>query len=326
MRRILKSLASVFVAAIVALTSSAASAQSFPSKRILWIVPYTPGAGSDTVARLLSPKLSQALGGEPIVIENRGGAGGAIGTAIGAKAAPDGYTWIFGSDPPFTINPNFKSMPFDPVRDFVPVSFLSRVPLVLVIRPSLPVNNLKELIELAKAKPGSLNGSSSGNGSSSHLALELLKSAAGINVVHVAYKGQAEALTDVIAERIDMTFSSVGTVSAHLKAGKLRAVAIGSPERFDGMPELPTVAEQGFPNFDVSAWHGLLMPAGTPPEIVTRVNQEVTRALKTAEVAEKMRGMGYIPVGGPPSALEQLIKGDLEKWGKVIREAGIKAD
>lgn len=326
MRRTLKSLASVFVAAIVVLVNSATSAQSFPSKRILWIVPYTPGAGSDTVARLLSPKLSQALGGEPIVIENRGGAGGAIGTAIGAKAAPDGYTWIFGSDPPFTINPNLKPMPFDPVKDFVPVSFLSRVPLVLVVRPSLPVNNLKELIEFAKAKPGSLNGSSSGNGSSSHLALELLKSAAGINVVHVAYKGQAEALTDVIAERIDMTFSSVGTVSAHLKAGKLRAIAIGSPERFDGMLELPTVAEQGFPHFDVSAWHGLLMPAGTPPEIVTRVNQEVARALKTAEVAEKMRGMGYIPVGGPPSALEQLIKGDLEKWGKVIREAGIKAD
>ncbi len=325
MHRLLN-LAASAVLGLTMMCPSAGIAQNFPSKRILWIVPYTPGAGGDTVARLLAPKLSLALDGQPVVVENRGGAGGAIGTAAGAKAVPDGYTWVFGSDPPFTINPNFRKMPFDPVRDFVPVSFIARVPLVLVVRPTLAAGSLKELVALAKASPGTLNGSSSGNGSSSHLALELLKATAGVNIGHVPYKGQAEALTDVLAGRVDMTFSSIGTVESNIKAGKLRAIAIGSPERFEGMPNLPTVAESGYQGFDVSAWHGLLMPAGTPSEIVVRVNEEISKALKAPDVAGRMRSLGYIPVGGPPAELEKLIKGDTEKWGKVIRDARIQVE
>ena len=301
-------------------------AQSFPSKRILWIVPYTPGAGSDTVARLLAAKLTRGLGGEPVVVENRGGAGGAIGTQEGARALPDGYTWTFGSDPPFTINPNFKKLPFDPIADFVPVSFIARVPLVLVVKSSLPANTLGELVALAKKNPGTLNASSSGNGSSSHLALELFKVTAGIEITHVPYKGQSEALTDVLAGRIDMTFSSIGMLAQQLKSGRLRALAIGSPNRFEGMPELLTIAEQGYPGFDVSAWHGLLMPVGTPEAIVLRVNKEVNKSLQEPDVSGRMLSLGYIPVGGPPAALEQLIKGDTAKWAKVIREAGIQPD
>jgi tripartite-type tricarboxylate transporter receptor subunit TctC len=185
---------------------------------------------------------------------------------------------------------------------------------------------LKDLIALAKENPGKLNGSSSGIGSSSHLALELLKATTGVNISHVPYRGQAEALNDVIAGRIDMTFSSVGTVKAQLKAGKLRAIAIGSPERFEGLPDVQTIAEQGYPGFDVSAWHGLLMPAVTPPDIVARVNAEVTKALKSPDVAGRMRGLGYVPVGGPPEVLDQTLKSDTRKWGKLIHDAAIQAD
>jgi len=326
MHKLQKHLGFALLGMLLLVMSPGLQAQSFPSKRILWIVPYTPGAGSDTVARLLSPKLSQALGGEPVVVENRGGAGGAIGTLEGARASPDGYTWTFGSDPPFTINPNFKKLPFNPITDFVPVSFIARVPLVLVIKDSLPVANLSDLVALARKNPGALNGSSSGNGSSSHLALELFNATAGVKITHVPYKGQSEALTDVIAGRIDMTFSSIGLLAPHLKSGRLRALAIGSPDRFEGMPTVPTVAEQGYPGFDVSAWHGLLMPAGTPGEIVLRVNEAVSEALKAPDVSGRMRGLGYIPVGGPPAALDQLIKGDTAKWAKVIRDANIQAD
>lgn len=325
MHRFIKILAFTLLGPLLCVIAVDAPSQQFPSKRITWIVPYTPGAGSDTVARALSPKLTQALG-QAVVVENRGGAGGAIGTTAGARAAPDGYTWTFGSDPPFTINPNFKKLPFDPIKDFVPVSFIARVPLVLVVKPSLAANNLREFIALAKASPGSLNASSSGNGASNHLALELLKATAGVDIRHVPYKGQAEALADVIAGRIDMTFSSVGTVHSHLKAGKLRAIGIGSLERFEGLPDVPTVAEQGYPGFEVSAWHGLLMPAGTPVEVISRVNEEISKALNAPDIASRMRALGYIPVGGPPKELERLIKSDSDKWGKVIRDAHIQGD
>jgi len=300
-------------------------AHDYPNQRILWIVPYTAGAGSDTVARMLSAKLSTTLG-QPIVVENRGGAGGAIGTNDGAKANPDGYTWTFGSDPPFTINPHLRKLSFDPIKDFVPVSLIARVPLVLVVNPKLPVHNIAELAALARKSPGKLTGSSSGNGSSSHLVLELFNTSAGIKVLHVPYKGQAEALMDVIAGRIDMTFSSIGTVRGYLKTGQLRALGITSAERFAGLPDLPTLAESGYPGFEAAAWHGLLMPAGTPAAIVTRVNQEISAALKSPKISDRMSSMGYIPVGGPPSALADLIRNDSVKWGKVILDNNIQGN
>ena len=298
---------------------------AWPSRPIRWIVPYAPGAGTDTTARILVDKLSAALG-QPIVIDNRGGAGGAIGTDAGAKAAPDGYTWTFGSDPPFTINPSFRKLPFDPQKDFVPVSLLARVPLVLVVNPAMPATTIAQLVALARSKPGQLTVSSSGNGSSGHLAAEYFKSVTGTDMLHVPYKGQAEAVNDVVAGRVDINFSAIGNVLQYAKAGRLRIVGIAGSARFAGLPEVPTIAESGYPGFEISAFHGLLMPAGTPPAIVARVNDEVSKLLALPDVANRMLGLGFFPVGGPPDELERLIRVDTAKWEKLIRSAGIKAD
>jgi len=302
-----------------------AASPPWPSRIIRWIVPYAPGAGTDTTARILADRLSTALG-QPIVVDNRGGAGGAIGTDAGAKAAPDGYTWTFGSDPPFTINPSFRKLPFDPQKDFVPVSLLARVPLVLVVNPAMPARTIPELVALARGKPGQLSVSSSGNGSSGHLAAEYFKSVTSTDMLHVPYKGQADAVSDVVAGRVDLNFSAIGNVLQFAKAGRLRILGIASSERFSGLPDVPTIAESGYPGFEISAFHGLLMPAGTPPGIVARVNEEVSKLLASPEVASRMLRLGFFPVGGTPDELERLIRIDTAKWEKLIRSTGIRAD
>ncbi|SHH64172.1 Bug family tripartite tricarboxylate transporter substrate binding protein [Pollutimonas bauzanensis] len=321
LRRLGLLLAFLYVAAVPA--GAQTQLPQYPSRQIHWIVPYTPGAGSDTVARLLAMKLSESLG-QSIVVENHGGAGGAIGTAIGARAKPDGYTWTFGSDPPFTINSHLRKLQFDPMKDFVPVSLIARVPLVLVVNPKLGVNTIQELVALAKKHPGDLTGSSSGNGSSSHLVLELFNSTAGVKIMHVPYTGQAEALRDVLAGRISITFSSVGTVQSHLESGRLKALAITTDTRFGALPDVPTIAESGYRGFEASAWHGLLMPASTPAAIVTRINDAISSALELPDVSSRMSTLGYIPIGGPPDKLATLITNDSAKWGKVIHDIGIQ--
>lgn len=298
---------------------------AWPSRPIRWIVPYAPGAGTDTTARILVDKLSAALG-QPIIIDNRGGAGGAIGTDAGAKAAPDGYTWTFGSDPPFTINPNLRKLPFDPRKDFAPVSLLAQVPLVLVVSPELGVSSVRELIEMAKASPGKLTVSSSGNGSSGHLAAEYFKAATGTDMLHVPYKGQAEAVNDVVAGRVQLNFSAIGNVLQYAKAGRLKILGVASQRRFEGLPDVPTIAQAGVPDFEIAAFHGLLVPAGTPPAVIKRVNDEVSRLLQSPEVSTRMQGLGFFPVGGPPEMLERLLENDTAKWGRLIRSAGIKPD
>ena len=306
-------------------TMSQGTSQSYPVKAIRWVVPFTPGAGADTVARILGEKIGAALG-QPILIENRGGAGGSVGTDFVAKSAPDGYTWVFGSDPPFTINPHLSKLPFDPQGDFIAVSLLTRFPLALVVNPAVPARTIQELVALAKKQPGKLTIASSGNGTSAHLAAEYFKASTGVDMLHVPYKGQNEALTDVMGGRVDMNFSAPGVVLRNIKAEKLKALGITSKQRFSGLPEVPTIAESGYPDFEITGWHGLLMPAGTPAAIVARVNDEVSNVLKLPAVAERLTGLGFVPVGGSPQELSGLIASDFIRWGRLIKAAGIRAD
>lgn len=315
----------VAVAASVLAQAPVASAQQFPSNVIKFIVPYTPGAGGDIVARIVSEGLAQQAGYK-IVVENRGGAAGAIGTFTGAKAPPDGYTWILGADPAFTINPHLTKVPYDPVKDFSPVILLTKVPLLLIVNSNFPGNSVQDLVRIARADPNKLVFATLGSGSNANLAAHMLKSMSRIEFLHVPFKGQAEAITEILAGRADFTFSSVGPVAPHIKAGKLKALAVTTDQRFPGFPEVPTVAESGYPEFEASAWHGILLPAGAPPEIVAKVNEDVAKVLKLPDVASRMSGLGYVPVGGPPAALERLIREDSERWGKLIRERDIKAE
>jgi tripartite-type tricarboxylate transporter receptor subunit TctC len=302
-----------------------ALAQWTPTKPIKMVVPYAAAGAADITARAINDKLAAVLG-QPVVVDNRGGAGGIIGTEIGARSAADGYTLVIGSDPPFTINPHLQKVPYDPLKDFEHVSLIADVPLLLVVNPKLPVKDVKELVALAKANPGKYTIASSGNGSSGHLAAELLKYEAGINLVHVPYKGQAQAVTDVLGGQVDMTFSSIGPTLQHIKTGKLKPLGVSVTKRFDGLPDLPTLAESGVPGYDVGVWIGLSMPAGSPKEAVDRLNAEITRILQTPEVRSRFAELGYVPIGGKPENLKNRIEKDYAKFGKLVRDAKIKSE
>ncbi len=322
---LLRRCALVLFAALLGTQPNVASAQDYPNRPIRFIVPFTPGAGADTVARLLAQHLFPLLG-QPIVVENRGGASGMIGTDIAAKAPPDGYTWVFGHDPAFTINPHLRKMPYDALRDFSPVSLLTRVPLVLVANPSLGLIDLAGLITLAQKNPGKLTIASSGNGTSGHLAAEVLMNATQIKLLHVPYKGQAEAVMDAVSGRTDLNFSAIPNILSLAQSAKLTVIANGSSKRFSGLPNVMTVAESGFAGFDVSAWHGLLMPTGVSADIIQKVNGLVNLVLQNPEVANKLSSLGLYPIGGSPDVLAQLLKTDSERWANVIREANIRED
>ena len=305
--------------------AGAAQAQWTPDRAVKILVPFAPAASADGTFRAVSDKLSAALG-QPVVVDNRPGAGGVLGAQIGAKSAPDGYTLIGGSDPPFTINPHLQKVPSEPLKDFVPVSLMVDVPLFLVVRPGINVSSVKELVALAKSQPGKLSIASSGNGSSGHLAAELLKNRAGISLLHVPYKGQAQAVLDVLAGRADMTFSSLGPVSEHIKGGKLKLLALSTGKRVASMPNVPTVAEAGVPDFDIGVWIGLLYPAGTPGAAVQRISAEMDRILQLPEIRGKFEDMGYVVIGGGPERLAQRINADYTRFGKLIQDAKIKSD
>lgn len=305
--------------------SLTAGAQWTPSRPIKIIIPYGAGGAADIGMRVLAEKIGPALS-QPLVLENRAGAGGAIGTEAGARAPADGYTLVLGSDAAFSIIPNLQKTPYDPIKDFEPIAMLATVPLVLVVHPSLPVKTVQDLVDLARAKPGVLTIASNGNGSSGHLSAELFKSTAKIDLLHVPYKGMGPVVADILGGQVMMTFSSLGPVEQHIKSGKLRAIAITVPKRFPGLPDVPTMAESGFPGFDVSVWLALFGPLGTPKEIVARLNEEVAKALETPDVKERFAMLGYIPGGGPPSAASDRARQDLGKWGAVIRAANITSN
>ncbi|HZN26342.1 MAG TPA: tripartite tricarboxylate transporter substrate binding protein [Burkholderiales bacterium] len=303
-----------------------AYAQAWPTKPIRMILPFPPGGTTDILGRVAAQKLSEALG-QQVVPDNRPGAAGNIGTEFVAKAPPDGYTLVTAPGSTLTIHPSlYSKLGFDPLRDFAPVTILAAVPNALVVHPSLPVRNVKDLIALAKAKPGQLNYASTGAGQSTHLSMELFKTMARVNIVHVPYKGSAPAVTDLLGGHVLLMFDNMPSALPHVKAGKLRAVAVSTLKRSPVAPDIPTVAESGLPGFEVSVWFGVLAPAKTPQPVVERLNQILVKALHTAEVRERLSTQGAEPIANTPDQFTQQMKRDIAKWAKVVKDADIKLD
>jgi tripartite-type tricarboxylate transporter receptor subunit TctC len=305
--------------------SAGAFAQDWPNRPVRFIVPYAPGGGVDIVARLIAPKLSQSLG-EAFVIDNRGGAGGNIGTALGAKAEPDGYTIVMAAAA-FAINASlYRKLPFDPEKDFVPVSLIAGTPNILAVHPSVPAKSVKELIALAKAKPHALNYASAGNGTTSHLAAELFKSMTDVDVVHVPYKGTSPAVTAMLSGESQVMFAPALALVGHVKANKLRALAITSTQRSPAFPDLPTVAEAGVPGFEARQWYGVVAPAGTPKEIVSRLSAEIAKIVRTPELKKHFTVEGSEPIGSSPEEFGKYIHAEIGKWAKVVKASGAQID
>ena len=306
--------------------SAAAQPQVYPAKPLRMIVAYPPGGGTDIVGRMLAQKLSESLG-QSVVVENRGGASGNIGTELAARAAPDGYTILMGNVAPNAINVSlFKDLPFDPVADFAPVSLVASTPNILVVHPSTPARTVKEVIALAKAKPGTLNFASAGVGSSSHLAGELFRILARADIVHVPYKGAGPAMVDVLSGQVQLYFATMPAAMPHVKPGKLAPVAVTSARRSQALPDLPTVAESGVPGYEASTWYGVLAPARTPSAVVARLRGDIVKILADAALHARLADQGFDPVGSSPEEFGAYIKSEILKWGKVIRDAGIRPE
>ena len=312
----------------LALTALAgtASAQDYPARPIRIVITFPAGGPSDVVVRTIGQRITENWG-QPIVVDNRGGGGGIVGTEIVAHAAPDGYNLLVGTAGGMSINPALHpKLSYDPLRDFAPVAMLVLNPQILVVHPAFPAASVKELVALAKAKPGQYNYASAGSGTATHLGMELFKATTGINVVHVPYKGGAPATTDLIAGQVQMLFVSIPSVMPHVKAGKLRAIAVGSAKRSRSAPDVPTVAESGYPGFEYANWNALFAPAKTPAAIVARLNGEVVKILKEPDVAQRLVAMGAEPDPGPPDALARYMREDAARWKKLIQATGIRAD
>jgi tripartite-type tricarboxylate transporter receptor subunit TctC len=306
--------------------ASLAAAQSFPTRPIRVIVPSPPGDGSDVVARLIGEKLAAAWG-QQIVVDNRPGAGGRIGTEAAAKAPPDGYTWIMANAGSHGINGGlYRNLPYDLEKDFAPITQIMRAPNALVVSPSLGVESVAELIALLKKNPGKYSYGSGGNGSSAHLSAELFKSMAGVDIVHVPYKGASLALTDLIAGNIVMFMGNLPPAMGHIKAGRIQALAVTTLTRSKLVPELPTVDEAGLKGFETVAWFGLLAPGGTGPDVIAKTRDEVVRAIQSAELRARIDSLGGEPVGNTPQEFAAIIRGDIAKWRKVVADANIKVD
>jgi tripartite-type tricarboxylate transporter receptor subunit TctC len=302
-----------------------AFAQGYPSKPIRIVVPYPPGGFNDTLARTLGQKLTEKWG-QPVIVDNRPGGGTTIGTNLAAKSAPDGYTLLIVSFA-FAVNPAlYASLPYDPVNDFVPIVLAASTPNLLVVNPALPVKSVKELIVLARSKPGKLNYASAGNGSSNHLSMELFKSLAAVDIVHVPYKGSAPAVTDLIGGQVDLMFDNVPNVLQQVKAGKLRAIAVSSKNRSTFVKDLPTVSESGVPGFDVSVWFGVVAPTGTPQSVIAKLNAEINAILKIAEVRQAFNNQGVETLGGAPAEFSIFLRAQMTKWAKVVEATGARPE
>ena len=314
---------------LIALCFAAAQAafgQSYPTRPIKLVVPFPPGGGSDPVARIVGEKVGEALG-QPVVIENRPGANGTVGNAIVAKAEPDGYTLLLGAAGALTVAPHvYKKVQFDTLKDFEPISLAGTVPFILAVYPGVPVNSLRELTAFAKANPGKLNFGSSGTGGLPHLAGEIYKSMAGVDIVHVPYKGGGPAITALITGEVQVLFSDVGLMVPLLKAGKIKAIAVTSDVRSAAVPDIPTMKESGLPAYQISTWWGILAPAGTPRPIIDKLNAEVRKALELPDVKERFATMWVVP---SPTTTEQFatrIHQEYDKWAQVVKEAKVEAE
>jgi tripartite-type tricarboxylate transporter receptor subunit TctC len=316
MKRVLLLLLCVFCAA--------AHAQSYPSKPVRLIIPYPPGGGNDTLGRLFAAKLSERMG-QPFVVENRPGAGTMIGTEAAAKSAPDGYTILLSSIATHALSPNLYSrVPYDPIRDFAPITLLGIAPTVLVVNADLPAKNVAELIALAKK--GQLAYASGGNGTPPHINAEVFKSVAGVDMLHVAYKGGGPALVDLIAGRVHVMLDTAASAMPHVRSGKLRALALSAPKRTPEYPDLPTFAEAGLPQYDTNAWYSMHAPAGTPAEIVRRLNGELVAILKDPDILARFKQLSTDPVGNSPEEFGAFVRAELDKYARIIKAAGIKLD
>jgi tripartite-type tricarboxylate transporter receptor subunit TctC len=321
------SLARLLVGATaLGLVTAGANAQTYPSKSIRMVVPFPPGGTTDILARTIGQKMAEDWG-QPVVIDNRPGAGGNIGSDLVAKAPPDGYTLLMGTISTHAINPSlYKKLPFDPARDFAPISRVGTLPNILIVHPSVPVKSVKELIELAKSKPGDLNFASSGVGTSLHLSGELFNSMAGVKLVHIPYKGSSPALADLLGGQVKIMFDNLPSALPHVKAGKLKPLAVTSTKRVAVLPELPTVSESGLPGFEVTSWFAVYAPAKTPKDIVTKLNGEIVKILRSADVKDKLAQLGVDAAPTTPEELATFAKAETEKWGKVVKATGASAD
>ncbi len=313
-------------AALVLLSANPASAQNFPDGPIRLVLPYPPGGSADFVARPISPRLSERLG-QQVVIDNRGGAGGNIAMEIVARATPDGRTLILALAAQAAANVSlYRNLTWDPLRDFEPVTLVAAQPYFLVVHPSLVANNVNELLALAREKPGQISYWSSGNGSAPHLSMELLKTMTKVDMLHVPYKGGGPAYPDFIAGRVQATFTSYGSSAQHLRAGRLRALAVSGARRSRAAPELATVAESGVPGYESGVWYALLAPRGTPSTVIERLNRDMVAVLKTTDAGERLETMGVEVAGSSPAELGRYMRSEVTKWANVIKRTGAKLD
>ena len=309
---------------LFALANSSA-AQTYPTGPVRLIVPFPPGGTADPVARAVAQKLSQQLGHQ-VIVDNRAGGSTIIGTELVAKAAPDGHT-LLSAPFSFSANPSlFAKLPYDPLRDFVPITFLGATPVVLLVHPSFPARSVKELIALAKSKPGEINYGSAGNGTSNHLAAELFNQLAQVKLTNVPYKGAGPATTALVAGEVFVGFPALPSAASHIKSGRARALAVASRARARSMPNLPTMAEAGVPGCELEAWHGIMAPAGTPASVVTRLSNETQKALREPDLVQRFDAIGFETGGGSPEDFARFIRSEMQKWAKVIRTANIKVD
>jgi tripartite-type tricarboxylate transporter receptor subunit TctC len=303
-----------------------AAAQPFPVKPLKIIVPFSPGGATDVLARLFGQELSKAWG-QPVVVENKPGAGGHIGAEMGAKAAPDGHTLLLVAAGFMAVSPAlYAKLPFDPVRDYAPITLFVNAPLMLVVHPSVPAKSVREFIELAKAQPGKMTIGNGGTGTAQHLGGEYFGSTAGIDVIHVPYKGSAPATVDLLSGQVNAMLDNMVTLIPHVKSGRLRALGVSALKRAPNMPEVPTIAETALPGFETGTWYGIVAPAGTSPEVVAKLNAELVRIAKTPEVTGKLTDMGLITVGNTPEQFSAMIKSEIAKYATIVRQAGIKAE
>jgi len=312
--------------AMAALGATLALGQAYPSKPIRIVVPFAPGGSTDILTRTIAQRLGESWG-QQVIADNRAGANGIIGADLIAKSAPDGYNLVMGSIGTHATNASlYAKMPYDTLNDFSPITLAALVELVLVVHPSVGANSVKELIALAKAKPGAMNYASGGQGASQHLAAELFKYMTGVKMEHLAYKGSGAALPDLLSGQVPIMFADMPLVTQHIQGGKLRALAVAGKQRNRALPGVPTVAEAGVPGYYALAWYGLFAPAGTPNEIITKLNGEVVRILHVPEVQERLRGIGADPVGNSPREFSEFQRAEMERWAKVIRAANIHVD